>query len=110
MTADEFTDVRRLTALADDLQRQVDGLQREIMRLRALERDLQRRLADAPRSRRPSLPAAMLPATSEAAPAISRQQRRAAERVQKRARGPQTPAALMLLQPPGLGGMTVPER
>jgi hypothetical protein len=47
LAAEEFNDVRRLTALADDLQRQVVELTEEVEALRCRERDLERPLARA---------------------------------------------------------------
>ena len=48
LAAEEFDDVRRLTALADELQRQVVELTEEVEALRWRERDLERRARAAP--------------------------------------------------------------
>ena len=45
MTPDEFDDVLRLTALADDLQRQLTAATNEVEQLRLRTRELERRLA-----------------------------------------------------------------
>jgi len=84
LAAEEFDGVRRLTALADDLQRQVVELTEEVEALRCRERELEQRLARAARvaGSAPSPTSARRP--SPPLPRMSRQQRRALERAQRR--------------------------
>jgi hypothetical protein len=85
LTTEEFDDVVRLTELADDLQRRLDGAVKEVEQLRARTQVLERRVAETSRLGRPSLqPVADTPGTTPPQ-RLSRQQRREAERVQRRA-------------------------
>lgn len=84
MTPDEFDDVVRLTALADDLQRRLDVAVKEVVQLRDRTRELERRLAEATRAgqqNRQSLPESRQPTPP---PMMNRRQRRDVERVQRR--------------------------
>jgi chromosome segregation ATPase len=87
MTPDEFDDVVRLTALADDLQRQLAATTNEIEQLRQRNRELERRLSEASRRLRANPEP---PRSAPAAPSprvMNRQQRREAERAQRRIDG-----------------------
>ena len=82
MTPEAFDDVVRLTALTDDLQLRLDGAVRELEQMRERTLELERRLAESSRIDRPSQqPLARTPAPP---PRMNRQQRREAERVQRR--------------------------
>jgi hypothetical protein len=83
MTPDEFDDVVRLTALADGLQRQVDVAAKELEQLRQRTRDLEHGLAQATR-RSGANAQASVPSSP---PVMNRQQRREAERAQRRVDG-----------------------
>ena len=84
LAAEEFNDVRRLTALADDLQRQVVELTEEVEALRSRERELEQRLARGARIAGSTPSATGARPTSPPQPRMSRQQRRALERAQRR--------------------------
>ena len=84
LAAEEFNDVRRLTALADDLQRQVVELTEEVEALRSRERELEQRLARAARIAGSTPSATDARPTSPPQPRMSRQQRRALEHAQRR--------------------------
>ena len=86
LTSEAFDDVVRLTALADDLQHRLDGAIKDLEDLRWRAQELERRLAEASR---PAGESQQLMAARPARTALqkmNRQQRRAAERVQRRAR------------------------
>lgn len=91
MTPDQFDNVVRLTALADDLQRQLAAATNEVEQLRQHTRELELRLAEA--SRRPRVnpePPSRGPVTPSL-PVMNRQQRREAERAQRRVDGQPRP-------------------
>jgi hypothetical protein len=84
LTPETFDDVVRLTALADNLRRRLEGAVKEVEQLRVRTRELEHRLAEASRLGRPS------PQSIAEAPGptplsrMNRQQRREAERAQRR--------------------------
>lgn len=84
LTPGAFEDIVRLTALADDLQRRLDDAVNEVEQLRQRTRELQHRLAEASRLGRKS-PRSFTeaPAPSQP-PMMNRQERRKAERAQRR--------------------------
>jgi hypothetical protein len=87
MTPEAFDNVVRLTAIADDLQRRLDGAMKELRELRGRTQELERRLAHAPRlDRQRPQPIPETPGPA-ALPRMNRQQRRKAERVQRRVEG-----------------------
>jgi hypothetical protein len=78
-------DVVRLTAVADELQHRLDGAIMELEKLRRRAQELERRLAEVSR---PGLPDQQSMTTTPAPTPLqrmNRQQRREAERVQRRA-------------------------
>jgi hypothetical protein len=80
LTSEAFHDVVRLTALAADLQHRLDGAMRELEQLKWRAYELERRLAQASELRQPNRhPTAPAPPRT-----LNRQQRREAERVQRR--------------------------
>jgi hypothetical protein len=84
LTSEAFHDVVRLTALADDLQRTLDGVQKEVEQLRARAGALERCLAEGSWQDRPSPWASTETPVSTPPPRMNRQQRREAERAQRR--------------------------
>jgi hypothetical protein len=85
MSPEAFDDVVRLTALADDLQRRLADAMKEVEQLRVHTRELEHRLAKASRLGRTSpQPFAETPGPTQPS-TLNRQQRREAERVQRRA-------------------------
>jgi hypothetical protein len=87
MTPEDFDDVVRLTALADDLQRQLAAATNEVERLRQRTSELERRLTEGSSRLRPTPePPSSAPASSSL-PVMNRQQRREAERAQRRTSG-----------------------
>lgn len=84
LTPEAFDDVVRLTALADDLQRRLVGAVKELEHMRERTRELERRLAEAPRLDRASPRPFAETSGPTPAPRMNRQQRREAERVQRR--------------------------
>jgi hypothetical protein len=89
LTSEAFSDVVRLTALADNLQHRLDGAIKELEALRWHAQELERRITEASRPARPN----QQPMAARLAPTplqpMNRQQRRDAERVQRRADGQQ---------------------
>jgi hypothetical protein len=84
LAAETFDDVIRLTALTDDLQRRLEDATKELEQLRANTQALERRLAAASRLDRPS-PRRLAETTGPTpVPRVNRQQRREAERLQRR--------------------------
>jgi chromosome segregation ATPase len=92
-THEEFDDIVRLTALADDLQRRLDVAAKEVEQLRQRTLALEHRLAEAARRGRASSQPSTRASVPPPPPVMNRQQRREAERVQRRAAGqqPRTP-------------------
>jgi len=75
-----------LTALADDLQHRLDGAIEELEELRWRTRELERRLFEVARPGRATQPPiAPRPTPTPLPTTMNRQQRREAERVQRRA-------------------------
>jgi hypothetical protein len=87
VTPDEFDDVVRLTALADDLQRQLTAATNEVEQLRLRTRELERRLTEASRCLQANPQPSSSPPVSAAPRVMNRQQRREAERAQRRVDG-----------------------
>lgn len=87
ITPDEFDDVVHLTALADDLQRQLAAATNEIEHLRQRTHELERRLTEASRRARANPEPSSSTPVSSSPPVMNRQQRREAERVQRRISG-----------------------
>jgi hypothetical protein len=86
LTSEAFDDVVRLTALADDLQHSLDGAIKELEELRWRARELERRLGEVSTPGRPTQPPmAARPTPTPLPTSMNRQQRREAERVQRRA-------------------------
>jgi hypothetical protein len=85
LTSEAFDDVVRLTALADDLQHRLDGAIKELEDLRWRARELERRPVEVSRPARQSQQLMSARPAPTALPKMNRQQRRAAERVQRRA-------------------------
>ena len=85
MTSEAFDDVVRLTALADDLQHRLDVAVKELEELRRRAREFERRLAEASRPGRQSQQSIAARPAPTPLPKMNRQQRREAERVQRRA-------------------------
>jgi hypothetical protein len=100
MTADELNEVRRLTALSDELLLRVDSLERDVDRFRERERELLRRLANPTRDRRPGPPAAASSSGTATESRLSRQRRRGAERAQSRSQGTRAPGIRGPFPPP----------
>jgi hypothetical protein len=84
LTPGEFDDVVRLTVLADDLQRRLDGAIRELGELRWHAQELERRLTEAAQPGRPTQQSTAAWPASRPRQNMNRQQRREAERVQRR--------------------------
>ena len=87
MTPDEFDDVVRLTALADDLQRRLAAATNEVEQLRQRTRELERRLTEASRPLRANPERSRSAPAASSPPVMNRQQRREAERAQRRISG-----------------------
>jgi hypothetical protein len=93
MTPEDFDDIVRLTALADHLQRTLDGALKEVEQLRERTRALERRLAESSWQDR-SGPRAVAETTAPTPrPRMNRQQRREAERAQRRVDAHERPSA-----------------
>jgi chromosome segregation ATPase len=86
LTSEAFDDVVRLTAAADDLQHRLDGAIKELEELRWRIQELERRLDEASRPARERQQLMVERPAPTPVPKMNRQQRREAERVQRRAR------------------------
>lgn len=85
LTSEALHDVVRLTAVADDLQHRLDGAIRELEKLRWRAQELERRLAEVSRPGRPNQQSMATTPAPTPLQRMNRQERREAERVQRRA-------------------------